>query len=279
MIDRSPASQTGLTVTRPAVKAAGYPLPERRTKTSKVLVVSNDLLAAEVLVSALIQSGFLARFAVPVTTRHLQDIVAWKPDLALLDIDPIERRSSIELIGVLSQAGVTGVAMDRETDGDRMWDEPICAGASAMVNKNSPLTDLIGTFCLLLRRDFSNEPRHWRSVSRHPEVEPVSKTKRSDILAVLTVRERSVLAELMNGHRAVTIAATDNVSISTVRSQIKSILQKLGVNSQLAAVALARQVGWNGDRPDASVSSRFSDFTHDESGRALSITEGPRDRG
>jgi DNA-binding CsgD family transcriptional regulator len=45
------------------------------------------------------------------------------------------------------------------------------------------------------------------------------------------------------------------VSISTVRSQIKSILQKLGVNSQLAAVAMARQAGWGGD-PDQSVSNQ-----------------------
>jgi DNA-binding CsgD family transcriptional regulator len=37
------------------------------------------------------------------------------------------------------------------------------------------------------------------------------------------------------------------VSESTVRSQIRSIFQKLGVNSQLRAVSLARQVGWTAD--------------------------------
>jgi DNA-binding CsgD family transcriptional regulator len=69
------------------------------------------------------------------------------------------------------------------------------------------------------------------------------------LVAVLTGREKVVLAELMNGNRAETIAANGCVSISTVRSQIKSILQKLGVNSQLAAVALARQAGWSGGTP------------------------------
>jgi len=34
------------------------------------------------------------------------------------------------------------------------------------------------------------------------------------------------------------------VSLTTVRSQIRSVLMKLGVNSQLAAVALARRQGW-----------------------------------
>jgi DNA-binding NarL/FixJ family response regulator len=41
------------------------------------------------------------------------------------------------------------------------------------------------------------------------------------------------------------------VSVATVRSQVRAILLKLGVNSQLAAVAAARQSGWF----DASSSS------------------------
>ena len=35
------------------------------------------------------------------------------------------------------------------------------------------------------------------------------------------------------------------VSLATVRSHIRAILQKLGVNSQLAAVAAATKAGWN----------------------------------
>ena len=65
----------------------------------------------------------------------------------------------------------------------------------------------------------------------------------------LTERERFVLAELMEGHCAEEIAHAAFVSVSTVRSQIKAILQKLGVSSQLAAVALARRAGWSLDSP------------------------------
>ena len=67
--------------------------------------------------------------------------------------------------------------------------------------------------------------------------------------ADLTERERFVLAELMEGHCAEEIAQAAFVSISTVRSQIKAILQKLGVSSQLAAVALARRADWSLDSP------------------------------
>ena len=48
-----------------------------------------------------------------------------------------------------------------------------------------------------------------------------------------------MLAALTQGLSADEIAQAHFVALTTVRSQIRSILQKLGVRSQLAAVALA----------------------------------------
>jgi two-component system, NarL family, nitrate/nitrite response regulator NarL len=64
----------------------------------------------------------------------------------------------------------------------------------------------------------------------------------------LTRREEEVLSALMRGAKARDICAQSYVSMPTVRSQIRSILIKLGVTSQLAAVALAYQSGWSGSR-------------------------------
>ena len=60
----------------------------------------------------------------------------------------------------------------------------------------------------------------------------------------LSNRESEVLWALMMGKAANEIAEESYVSIATIRSQIKAILRKLEVNSQLAAVALAYQAGW-----------------------------------
>ena len=49
---------------------------------------------------------------------------------------------------------------------------------------------------------------------------------------------------IMDGSSAQSIAQDSFVSMATVRTQIRSILQKLGVNSQLAAAAMARSAGW-----------------------------------
>ncbi len=57
----------------------------------------------------------------------------------------------------------------------------------------------------------------------------------------------------MAGRTVAEIAEVRTVAVSTVRSQVRKILQKLGTTSQLTAVAMARQAGWRpqteGDDP------------------------------
>jgi DNA-binding NarL/FixJ family response regulator len=68
----------------------------------------------------------------------------------------------------------------------------------------------------------------------------------------LSRRERQVLSALMRGETARDISRQSFVSLPTVRSQIRSILVKLGVSSQLGAVVLAYRSGWNGERGTGS---------------------------
>jgi DNA-binding NarL/FixJ family response regulator len=64
----------------------------------------------------------------------------------------------------------------------------------------------------------------------------------------LTNREQQVLAALMDAVPAVEIARTSFMSEATVRHHIRSILMKLNVNSQLAAVVAAYRAGWKPPR-------------------------------
>jgi DNA-binding NarL/FixJ family response regulator len=63
----------------------------------------------------------------------------------------------------------------------------------------------------------------------------------SEKLERLTRREREVLTELARGRRAQAVADQYVVSLATVRTQIRSVLSKLEVGSQLEAVALFRR--------------------------------------
>lgn len=66
----------------------------------------------------------------------------------------------------------------------------------------------------------------------------------------LTPRERQVLLALMRGATAQQICKESYVSLPTVRSQIRSVLSKLGVRSQLAAVVVAYRSGWPATEPN-----------------------------
>jgi DNA-binding NarL/FixJ family response regulator len=79
--------------------------------------------------------------------------------------------------------------------------------------------------------------------------------KRMAPFEALSARERDVLRQIVDGHQAAAIAEASFVSLATVRTQIRSILLKLDVTSQVAAVALARQHGWY-DAPTTTETTR-----------------------
>jgi DNA-binding NarL/FixJ family response regulator len=77
--------------------------------------------------------------------------------------------------------------------------------------------------------------RAWRSFA----------LQRDDLIArleTLTDREEEVLQQLYTGTAVKEIAEDANVTESTVRSQVKAILRKLDVSSQIAAVAVYEEV-------------------------------------
>ena len=74
----------------------------------------------------------------------------------------------------------------------------------------------------------------WRFAERRGEL--------SARLDSLTSREEEVLHQLYQGLGVRTIAEHGGVTEATVRSQVKAILRKLEVNSQIAAVAAYEQV-------------------------------------
>lgn len=67
-------------------------------------------------------------------------------------------------------------------------------------------------------------------------------------LMSLSPREAEVLADLVQGLTPQRVGRRRGIVVSTVRSHIKRILAKLGVSSQIEAVAHARQMGWRSPR-------------------------------
>ena len=110
------------------------------------------------------------------------------------------------------------------------------AGATSVVDRDLPVPELLDavqrglTTATATQADELTEALRARAVLRHR-------------LNRLTPREATVLTELAAGRVAAAIAERHEVSVATVRAHIRSILVKLDVASQLAAVAEGRR-GW-----------------------------------
>lgn len=107
--------------------------------------------------------------------------------------------------------------------------------AVAALNPDQPLIELIETVDQALL-----------SRSRLPRPVPLSaalreREREARRFTTLTPREQDVLGALITGQSPTEIAVANWVKIATVRSQITAILTKLGVSSQLSAVALAHR--------------------------------------
>jgi DNA-binding NarL/FixJ family response regulator len=114
----------------------------------------------------------------------------------------------------------------------------IAAGAIGQVPKSAPFDALVDTVLKVVAGVplmSEKERREWIELDAAERAEA---GRRAELIGRLTARERFVLEQLAEGHRAVEIAAASVVSVATVRSQIQSVLAKLEVSSQLEAAAL-----------------------------------------
>jgi len=172
---------------------------------------------------------------------------ALRPDVVLLDLDlggAIGDGSDLvaELAVVAGQVVMLTGAMDFKRIAACLE-----SGASDFVLKSEPYTTVLAAV-----QEAAAGGTRLRPAQRERLLTDLDRHRRDEgarlgALERLTSRERDVLAALMDGQLAEAIAASSGVSEATVRSQIRGVLTKLGVTSQLAAVAVARRAGWSPD--------------------------------
>lgn len=171
--------------------------------------------------------------------RHLTGI---RPRVAVLDLD-LGFADGIELVPSLLAAALPVVVCTGVRDRLR-WAECLAAGAAAVVSKERDLTALAGAVTAVLAGVPATPPADRQQLLAELRTARRRRTAELGPFADLTTREADVLAALVDGRSVAGIASERVVAVSTVRSQVRAILRKLGVNSQLEAIARARQVGW-----------------------------------
>jgi len=241
--DRAREDATGTVV----VEASPETVPSPR-----IFIVDDHPLMAEGLALALRREGLEVAVAPSVDPHAVLDAAErFGPDLVLLDL-MLGEVPSVDLIQPLTAGCGARVMMVTGITDPVMLASCLEAGAVGLASKTQPFPRLLDQVMRIIeggsplseqeRAGFLDTLRRHRS-EEHERLAP---------FGALTRREQEILASLVDGNSPQQIAEASFVGEGTVRSQIKAIFRKLGVNSQLAAVAAARKAGWSLERLPAA---------------------------
>ncbi|MEY3360741.1 MAG: hypothetical protein RL531_460 [Actinomycetota bacterium] len=213
-------------------------------EVSGLVILDDHELLAQSLALAFTRDGIHATVLAPTDDATiLAAIDTARPALVLLDLMLGDIGASLPLIEPIRALGADVVIMTGE-ENPIAWAECFEAGAADVVSKSEAFETLVERISAIAAgRNAHTEGRRTEFLALLREHRR-SETVRLEPFERLTAREREVLAYLMEGVAAEEIAERTFVALATVRSHIRSILTKLGVNSQLAAVAAARRAGW-----------------------------------
>jgi two-component system, NarL family, nitrate/nitrite response regulator NarL len=242
---------------------------------NRVVVVDDLAIFAEALEVTLRIEGYEVdrvdlndrRMRTPQLVRRIRGL---RPSVALLGLDLGRGGDATDLVRPLTRAGVAVVIVTPSAD-RLQWGECLRYGARAVLPKTADLESLRATLRLIC--EGSPLPgRHEREqLVAEPLHERAGRQELRARLDRLSSREREVLGHLMAGWRVREIARVSYVSEGTVRKQVKSILARLGVSSQLAAVSLAYQTDW---KPPSRSTPDFIEMRHAVSHDREQMTHG-----
>ena len=213
--------------------------------TLRVLVVDDHALIAESVAAALRASGLEVALA-DLSSRDglVESVRSRPPDLVLLDL---ELGGAIgdgtTLVRPFVQAGARVLVVSAVTEPVRIG-AALEQGAVGHVPKSASFIDLLETAVGAARgQDVTS------AAERQHLLQLLRTSRERDAAANapferLTAREQQVLRAIADGRTVGQIAREWYLSESTVRSQVRGILTKLGVGSQIEAVGLALKTGW-----------------------------------
>jgi two-component system nitrate/nitrite response regulator NarL len=219
----------------------------------RLLLVDDHQLLVETLQMSLTQAGFTVSVA-PCRSfdEVLTEAAAVRPNLVVLDLDLQGAGYGYDLIAPLRGLGAQVLVLTGTVERIELA-RCLEAGALGIANKAHGFINVLDQ----IRRAADGETvtpitekmQLLADLTAHRR----EQEKRKAPFEALSPRERDVLRQIVEGKQAAAIAKDSYVSLATVRTQIRSILLKLDVTSQVAAVALARQGGWFDTHPTETI--------------------------
>jgi DNA-binding NarL/FixJ family response regulator len=230
-----------ITLTAPQVDLVASPDGPR------LLLVDDHRLLVETLQVSLVQAGFTVSVA-PCGSfdEVLAEAAAVGPTLVVLDLDLQGAGYGYDLIGPLRELGAQVLVLTGTVDRTELA-RCLEAGALGVASKAHGFGNVLDQIRRAADGESVTPITERTQLLTDLAIHRRAENKRKAPFEALSARERDVLRQIVEGQQAAAIAQACYVSLATVRTQIRSILLKLDVTSQVAAVALARQGGWFDD--------------------------------
>lgn len=208
------------------------------TDRPRLLLVEDDARMAEAICAVLVAAGY-TRTEVAATARSAEARLRRSPpDLVLVDLG-LPDRDGAELIRAARAVGFQKpiMVLTSATSDERVL-EALRAGADGYLFKDDIEVRLALALGDLVKGGAPLSPGAARAVLRQLGFQP-----RKLVVPALTPKEAAVLELLATGGSYAEIAAQLGIELNTIRTHIRSIYNKLGVENRAEAVNLAWNLG------------------------------------
>src|SRR4051794_21484719 len=225
-----PGQGTVVRLEMPVVDVAEEPEVETR-----VLLVEDHVAVREAMATALSQEpGFLVAGqagSLAEARRMLRDVDVAVLDLGLPDGFGADLIAELRSANPHSQALVLSATLDHGAIA-----RAVGRGAAGVLDKTATLQEIVAAVKKLRAGETLMPPREVTELLRFAREEQERRRLARFAADALTEREREVLQLLADGLNTRQISERLHISTRTHRNHVASILQKLGVHSQLQAV-------------------------------------------
>lgn len=213
----------------------------------RVAVVAQFNLTGDSMRVALCRHGFeVCAMTIPASTTETREmdirLGAFAPDVVVMVQELPDPAHLVAALRTISELREHRWLLLTATPVGSEWGSALAAGATGVLPLTMHVDRLIRSVGRVCRGEPVMSPRDRERLIALWEETTVARRDLMDRLATLTHREMEVLQALHEGRRVADIAKERGVSVGTVRSQVKAVLRKLEVSSQLAAVAALQRV-------------------------------------
>jgi DNA-binding NarL/FixJ family response regulator len=205
----------------------------------RIVICDDHQLLLESLAAALAQRGITVEAAVLTPADAVRAVILHDPDVLLIDL-VFPGASGLDAAReVVARHPRTRVVVLTGSAAPEALVEALRIGVAGYLRKDQEVPEIAAALEAVASGQSALDPALLKQVNRTAAVIPRQRRPHD----LLTARERSVAAMLVDGLNTDEIMRRLGVSQSTVRTHVQSILTKLGVHTRLQAVTMLAAQG------------------------------------